>query len=140
MRNYYTYLSAIIAALSIISTTQAAKPAKLNLLPAKAFHSCAYLKTGLRNTPKYIFAPLQARKALQNAIHTYQIKNIVKQKISHPESELMIYVDKKHKAHWVFLVSFLVESKHTVKARPTFILDAITLNVYHEWNETLTAA
>lgn len=134
MSNYCTYISAITALLFIISAAQAAKPTQLNLLPAKAIHSYAYLQKSLCNTPKFVFTPLQARKALQNAIHSYQIKHIVKQKISNPESELMIYVDKNQKAHWVFLVSFLVESKHTVKATPTYILDAVGLNVYYEWN------
>lgn len=53
-------------------------------------------------------------------------------------AELMVYVDNKNKAHWVYLVSFVVKPVNAMIEKPTFILDAISFKVYEQWNDIQT--
>jgi len=84
---------------------------------------------------------LQAQKALEKAIDQYQHKIGLKTNVQEQKNELMVYVDENNKAHWAYKTSFFVPSlkSGTLPARPTFIMDAITLHVYEEWNDIQTA-
>lgn len=50
----------------------------------------------------------------------------------------MIYIDDHHRAHWAYQVSFLVEENNHHPARPTAIMDSVTLESYLSWNDIKT--
>ncbi len=96
------------------------------------------LEADLRDAPAYIFNQAQADKALQLAEQIYQEKSGEKNPVSSAETKLMVYVDKENKAHWAFRVSFDVNALHALPAKPIFILDAVTFQVYQSWNNLQT--
>ncbi len=96
------------------------------------------LNTDLANAPSMIFTPDQANKALQQAIQLFQNKTGEKQDATETKTNLMIYVDKNNKAHWAFLTTFLVEPANAKPSKPTYILDAITFEVYKTWDNIQT--
>src|SRR3990167_1832442 len=99
------------------------------------------LAADLQNTPASAFTSMQAEKAVQESISTYQQKSAVKSDVKDKHSELMVYVDGNHKAHWAYLVSFRVEAptQNAMPAKPMMIVDAVTLQVYQQWDEVKTA-
>lgn len=54
------------------------------------------------------------------------------------KAELMVYVDNENKAHWAYLVSFVVKPLNAMIEKPTFVLDAISFKVYVQWNDIQT--
>lgn len=77
----------------------------------------------------------QANKALDQAINLYFKNKSGNQSVREKKSELMVFIDTKNKAHWAYLVSFEVQPEKGMYERPTAIIDASTLHVYHEWND-----
>lgn len=96
------------------------------------------LNKDLNNTPSTVFSSTQAAKVLQHLQALYQQRSGKEENISDSKAELMVYVDKSHQAHWAFLASFLVQPVHAVPAKPTFIIDAVTFQVYEEWDNIQT--
>lgn len=92
----------------------------------------------LHDAPAYIFAAPQADKALQQAVTLYEQETSLKNPVSQPKTTLQIYIDEDNKAHWAYLVSFKFAAKTGMPARPVYILDAVTLNVYQQWNDVKT--
>lgn len=79
--------------------------------------------------------PVQAKA---DAALDTQLAKYKGQKISEKHSELVVYVDKKDKAHWAYKVSFMAESMKNIPAKPSAIVDAKTLTAYVEWNDIKT--
>lgn len=50
---------------------------------------------------------------------------------------LMVYIDKNHKAHWAYLISYFFDQKTNLKI-PTFIIDALSFKQYEYWNDIKT--
>jgi pseudolysin len=96
------------------------------------------LAADLANAPAYIFASAQADKALQQATELYQKSSGTKTSVMQPTSSLMVYVDENNQAHWAFLVSFETAAVKGLPAKPTYIMDGVSLNVYKEWNNIQT--
>ncbi len=96
------------------------------------------LNTDLANTPAFVFNAVQADKALQQAVQKYQQQSGVKHAISRQKSVLMVYVDDKNKAHWAFMVSFYVQPDKSRPVKPTYIMDAVTFDVYEKWDDIKT--
>lgn len=74
----------------------------------------------------------QADLAIQQAVKQYQQHHAQQMTIKDQESKLIVYVDDQNKAHWAYHVTFMVEGD--APAKPVYILDANTFNVYAEWN------
>jgi len=51
--------------------------------------------------------------------------------------EMVIYVDKAQKAHWAYKINFLLESANKLLARPVYIVDAMTLTNYAQWDSNI---
>lgn len=90
----------------------------------------------LSATPNYIFSKEQADKAART----------IAQKIDSPHSlrssKLIVYIDEAKKAHWAYQLSYSVQAQ-TVKsmpALPVYIVDAVTFDVYQQWDEIKTAS
>lgn len=96
------------------------------------------LNTDLANTPEYIFRLTHAESVLQHGIDLYQGRTGFKQKVSEAKKSLMVYVDDNNKAHWVYLVSFLIKPAHAMPMKPTFIIDAVSFKVYQKWDDIQT--
>ena len=58
--------------------------------------------------------------------------------VTEENASLMVYVDENNKAHWTFLVSFLVSPAQGLPTKPTYIMDATSFHVYHEWDNIQT--
>lgn len=80
----------------------------------------------------------QAQKALNYAQQLYQKKNGSLQNKNHEASELIVYVDKNNLAHWSYLVSFAIQPQYSMPALPTYIIDAMTFEIYKQWNNVQT--
>lgn len=98
------------------------------------------LQEDLQHTPAYIFKPEQAQLALSNAIYSYEHKHGLGQSIEYKKSELIVYVDAQHKAHFAFHVSFYIGAQGGLPAHPHYIMDASSFLIYKEWNEIKTFA
>jgi len=96
------------------------------------------LEAELQNPPAYIFSQAQKAKALNNAIGLYQKSAQADLIVSNKESSLMVYIDKWHKAHWVYLVKFMAKDNKSIPANPVYILDAFTLQLYKTWDDIRT--
>ena len=94
----------------------------------------------LANTPASTFNSSRGKEALNKAIDSYQHKIGSKFLLENPESELCVYVDKQHKAHWAFKISFDVPRMHRGKlpASPVYIIDATTWKIYQYWDDLKT--
>ena len=96
------------------------------------------LNADLQNTPAYVFSAEQAQKAQQKSQELYQDKIGRKDAISAEKSQLMVYVDKNNKAHYAFMTSFVANPAKGMPAKPVYILDAVSLDVYSTWNNIQT--
>lgn len=86
-----------------------------------------------------VFNDAQAEKAKNKALE------LAKTTYGASESEvekhqLMVYVDEKNTAHWAFLTSVYLDNTgaNQIPANPTYILDAVTFDVYKSWNNIKT--
>jgi pseudolysin len=109
----------------------------LSVVPGTSMNGTLYqkLNSDLAGTSQQIFNAAQAEKvkakALQQTRAQYDISGEVK------KQKLMIYVDGQNKAHWAYLVSLYLRGtgKNRAAVRPTYIIDAVTFNVYESWND-----
>ncbi len=98
------------------------------------------LNADLANTPAFVFGQAQAQKAVNSAIDAYQHKMGGKPEIKNQQSELIVYVDENNKAHWAYKINFYAEPVKTgaMPMKPVYIMDAVTLHIYTEWNDIKT--
>ncbi|VVC76652.1 Zinc metalloproteinase [Aquicella siphonis] len=99
------------------------------------------LAVDLKDAPALVFSAAQAQKALNTAVETYQHKVGGKPALKDQHSDLMVYVDGSNKAHWAYKVSFYAEplQETALPAKPVYIMDAVTLHIYKQWDEIKTA-
>lgn len=96
------------------------------------------LNVDLQNTPPQVFQAAQTNKALANAISAFETKTTSKQIISQSKNQLMVYIDKKNKAHWVFYINLLAKTPNNIHSEPAYIMDANTFEIYEQWNNLKT--
>ena len=98
------------------------------------------LSTDLQTAPAIVFEKAQADKAMSTVMELAKKKYGSAGNIEPRQNKLMVYVDKDNKAHYAFFVSIYMDNttKHQIPAKPVYILDAATLNVYTTWNEVKT--
>lgn len=81
---------------------------------------------------------VDAEKVINHAVTIHQGKTGLKSQIEQQKSELMVYVDDQHKAHWAFLVSFVTKPLKGMLEKPTFIMDADSFYIYQQWDDIQT--
>jgi pseudolysin len=86
--------------------------------------------------PAYIFTPIQADKAYAQILKEYHAKTGVTVAATQPHTELLVYLDDNSKAHWAFLISFVIESP--IPAKPTYLIDAESFFIYKNWDDVKT--
>lgn len=98
-----------------------------------------YLDQDITEPPQYILTSQYQQKVEQEVIKTYQTEKGRQSIIQEKQSEMLVFVDEKNKAHWAFLVKLFVKpGPHLTPEMPAYIIDAITLQVYRQWNEIKT--
>lgn len=96
------------------------------------------LAIDLQDVPSYVFNKGQAERATQQAILLEQKMQGIKQTVTHTKTQLIIYVDKQTKAHWTYKVSYSTQQITGMPAKPTYLLDAVTLESYLRWDDLQT--
>lgn len=94
------------------------------------------LKRDLAKTPKYVFSKAQAKKALNEAQNQFRHQIGMPVELTQEASDLMVYVDDSNKAHWVYKVSFFMDSPRDdmMPQNPIYLMDAKTFDVYKSWD------
>lgn len=100
------------------------------------------LDADLASAPKTVFSADQANKALQLGMSNHEHTVGGSTQISAQQSKLIVFVDANHKAHWAYHVSFDAAAvrEGALPAKPNFLIDAITLQVYQQWDNLQTTA
>lgn len=97
----------------------------------------------LANTPAYVLSDAQKQKAIEQAISNHEQSVGGKPEIENVNSSIVVYVDKDtHKAHWAYQVSFDASAvrEHGLPAKPVYVMDAKTFQVYEDWDDIKTIA
>ncbi len=94
----------------------------------------------LANTREATLNANAADKAMTSAIEMYSHKIGGTTTMTDKKAARIVFIDKSHKAHWAYLVSFHADAVKAgdLPAKPNYILDAETLQVYAEWNDIKT--
>lgn len=96
------------------------------------------LTAELQKAPEFVFSKQQGELALEKTIANHFAKNKVGV-IQKKSSDLLIYIDKKNKAHFAFKVIFYFTHTNARAELQTYIVDAIDFNkVYANWNDIKT--
>lgn len=98
------------------------------------------IEKDLAKTRQSALSNTQADKAMNLAIENYAHKVGGKPAITEQKTTQIIFIDKAHKAHWAYLVSFDAAAirEGELPAKPAMIMDAETLQVYMQWNDIKT--
>lgn len=92
----------------------------------------------LSRSPALLYTLDQQKKAENQAIYLYQKKSGNKTVFVNRKSQKIIYIDKNNKAQWAYLISLASIKSHSMPAKPMYILNASTLEVYSEWDNIRT--
>jgi pseudolysin len=97
------------------------------------------LDADLKQAPALIFEKAQAEEALARAIQLQQQKTKPgSMTMTEKESQLLVYVDKNHKAHWTYFIQFKQEGLSGLPVRPCYLMDAMSFEVYRSWDNIQT--
>ncbi|MDX1900615.1 MAG: M4 family metallopeptidase [Gammaproteobacteria bacterium] len=98
------------------------------------------LQSDLIDSPEKVFTNDSAKRALKQAIVQFSEKSGNHYVISDRKTTAMVALDSQNKAHWSWLVRFRADTAQGELAVPTFIIDAMTGEVYKQWNDLQTDA
>lgn len=97
------------------------------------------LEKDLANTPSDAFTEQQKAAALRIAKQAYQKQTKQTQLSAKEESvKSIIFVDDDQRAHYAYLTQFYLDDGQTGVHRPTYIIDAVNLHVYRNWDQVMT--
>lgn len=95
----------------------------------------AEITKDIASTESYALSAGQKHKALQETIAFYQKNHSTSSAfIQQQSAKAIIFVDDNHKAHYAYLISFVVNDLQNARHKPTFIVDATSLKIYREWD------
>ncbi len=77
---------------------------------------------------------------LDHVITNYKKTHKAFSVIEKGSAHLIVYVDAENKAHWAYLADFVVHPDHGLPAKPTYIMDAATFDVYQQWDNIQTVS
>jgi pseudolysin len=101
-----------------------------------------YLDKDLSVVSSIVFSKKQAEQAVQIAIKKFKstLSYFRKIQINHTKYQLMIFVDNQKVAHWVYKVTFRVQTEDIgrLPAKPVYIIDAINFMIYQYWDDIKT--
>mgnify|MGYP003642830964 CR=1 FL=1 len=100
------------------------------------------IRKDLADTRQSMLTGAGEAKALKHAADTYTHKIGGSVAISDQKTTKIVFIDKANKAHWAYLVSFHADAAKAgaIPAKPNYIVDATTQQVYAEWDNIKTAS
>jgi len=96
------------------------------------------LSNDLTNSPANIFTAAGSEKIFNQVVAIYKEKSGKQFTVSQKKTDGMVYLDQKNKAHWAWKISFKTLTANGSLAMPNFIVDAVTGEVYKQWNNLQT--
>ncbi len=126
---------------AVVHVPQGAHASLLHLNAGTTMNGVMYkdLDKDLQNTPHFIMSAEQADRAFKQATQLYQKKTGVSQYDEKTaKKELIVYIDKNNKAHWAYFITFQANPNKGIPEIPTYILDAVTFDIYADWNNLQT--
>lgn len=98
------------------------------------------LAQDLKKSGQLAVSKVQAEKIMAHAVQTYGHKVGSQPIATDKNMQRIVFVDKAQKAHWAYLVSFQVDAVKAgeLPAKPNYIIDAQTFQIYAEWNNIKT--
>jgi len=97
------------------------------------------LQADLTVSPAKAYSAESSAAAMKAAVSLWLQKAGAKSEISSESIQPMIFVDKNSKAHWAYKIRFMAQVQHMHPAIPVFLMDALTHEVYLQWNDLKTA-
>lgn len=90
--------------------------------------------------PDHVYSEKQKQAAVAQAIEQYQSHLAGMVKPSDVDAKEVIFVDEQQIAHYAYRVSFLAQLNSTsLPEKPTFIIDAVNLQLFRQWNDMKSA-
>lgn len=90
--------------------------------------------------PDHVYSEKQKQAVIAQAIEQYQSQLATMVKPSRIAAKEVIFVDDQQVAHYAYQVSFVAQpNEATMPEKPTFIIDAIKLQVFRQWNDMKSA-
>jgi pseudolysin len=98
------------------------------------------LQVDLANAPSALFSDMTTQKVLSHAKDAYENSIGKKVETRNEKSQAIVFVDKNNKAHWAYQVSFRAPAmkKGGAPTKPTYLIDATTMEIYRHWNDMKT--
>ncbi len=91
----------------------------------------------LATTPQYALNTPQVDKLTQTAVFDYQKKHGPNNTLKTKYQKRIVYIDKSKQAHWAYVIQLTATYQH-MPALPTYIMDATTMEIYHQWDDIQT--
>ncbi|OGT43799.1 MAG: hypothetical protein A3F42_01205 [Gammaproteobacteria bacterium RIFCSPHIGHO2_12_FULL_37_34] len=93
----------------------------------------------LAHTPAFVASQAQSNHALQHVLSEYQNKIGKRVDASDQQTNLIVFIDASHQAHWAYKISFYVPAAEgEMPIKPIYIIDALTFKTYIQWNDIQT--
>lgn len=92
----------------------------------------------LATAPTSPFNATRQTKALNHAMESFQKQHRLTTQATQQTIQPIIWIDKKQTAHYAYLISFLIQHENSMPKKPTYIMDALTLTIYSEWDDVKT--
>lgn len=98
------------------------------------------LQKDLERTPSVALTDAQKNRAEKIAVEKYENKIQGKTALKNFKNELIVFVGKNNIAHYAYHVSFYASPTKPgeIPAKPNFIIDALTLEIYQQWDNIQT--
>lgn len=84
-------------------------------------------------------ASLHQANAYNTALKLYQSERATRFDVSHPVTQLIVYMNERAEAHWAYYIRFKATAMHALPAFPVYVIDAQSLQVLSHWNDIKTA-
>ncbi|OAI49252.1 hypothetical protein AYO45_03070 [Gammaproteobacteria bacterium SCGC AG-212-F23] len=95
------------------------------------------LTKDLQLTPNIAYSQVSSEQAMHRAMTDFQTTTSIRE-IKRKDLKKIIYIDKKHCAHWAYLIEFYVPRVKAVPMKPSWIIDAADQHVYVSWDNLQT--
>ncbi len=102
------------------------------------------LETDLDKASDNVLKGAQADHVTQFAIDVYKaaFTETLDINLNNTTSQLLIFVDQNNTAHWAYKINIDIPAGMVgrLPAKPTYIIDALSLKIYQQWDDIKTAA
>lgn len=96
------------------------------------------LAKDLADTVTVAKSKAQQQKAIKLAIDHFADSQQAAFTAKEPTATIKVYVDQANKAHWIYEVRYSTSRIHGMPAKPVYLIDAVTLDIYKQWNDIKT--